>query len=71
MSAVFWVLLLGALRLQALGRLPSPIGMGVSFGILVAGTFDNLGFHLVQTSDYHGAGLPGMRLRIGSISPLR
>ena len=56
MSAVFWVLLLGALRLQALGRLPSPISMGVSFGILVAGTFDNLGFHLVQTSDYHDAG---------------
>ena len=48
--AVFWVLLLDALRLRALGCPLSPHQYGVSFGCLVAGTLDNSGFHLVQTS---------------------
>ena len=33
-----------------------PIRGGVSIGMLVAGTFANLGFRLAQTLNYHGAG---------------
>ena len=56
MFAVFWVLLLDALRLQALGCPPSPHQYGVSLAVWLLAPLIIRAFTLFKLQDYRGAG---------------